>query len=142
MGSGSIAVAVDDPTAPDVRSLLETHLAFAREVTPPGHVHAMAVDALVAPSVTFFGARRDGVLVGVAALRRLDDSHAELKSMHTAESARGQGVGRAILDHVLTVASERGYGRLSLETGTMDAFVPARTLYASSGFVPCPPFGE
>ena len=121
---------------------MATHLAFAHAVTPAGHVHALEVDALVDPAVTFFSARRDGVLLGVAALRHLDGGHAELKSMHTAEPARGQGIGRAIVDHVLAIAVDRGYERVSLETGTGVAFLPAHTLYANAGFVPCAPFGE
>jgi putative acetyltransferase len=135
-------IAVDDPRDDDVRTLLDRHLAFAREVTPPDHDHAMEVDDLVGPAVTFFSARRDGVLLGLGALKELDDSHAELKSMHTSEAARGQGVGRAMVDHLLAVAADRSYQRVSLETGTMDVFAPARSLYAKVGFEPCAPFGE
>jgi len=80
--------------------------------------------------------------VGIGALKRLDASHAEVKSMHTSEAARGQGVGRAMVDHLLAVAAERNYQRVSLETGTMDAFAPARSLYTKVGFAPCEPFGE
>ena len=137
-----LLIAIDDPRVEDVRALLETHLAFAREVTPPGHVHALDIDGLVDPAVTFFSARGDGVLVGIGALKRLDGSHAELKSMHTAQAARGQGVGRAMVDHLLAVAAARGFQRVSLETGTMGAFAPARSLYATVGFTPCEPFGE
>jgi putative acetyltransferase len=135
-------IAADDPRSEDVRSLLERHLAFAHEVTPVGHVHALDVDRLVDPSVTFFSARRAGVLVGVGALRRLDDSHAELKSMHTMEAARGQGVGTAMVARILEFAARSNYERVSLETGTMEAFAPARSLYARAGFVPCEPFGD
>jgi len=78
-----VVIAVDDPRRDDVRALLEAHLAFSRAVTPPGHVHALEIDGLLDPAVTFFSARRDGVLVGIGALKRLDDSHAEVKSMHT-----------------------------------------------------------
>jgi putative acetyltransferase len=137
-----LVIAVDDPRIDDVRTLLDRHLAFALEVSPPDHVHAMEVDDLVDPAVTFFSARRDCVLLGVGALKRLDESHAELKSMHTSEAARGQGVGRAIVDHLLAVAADRRYQRVSLETGTMDAFAPARSLYTKVGFEPCAPFGE
>src|SRR5882724_1720688 len=137
-----VVIAVDDPRVDDVRALLEAHLAFSRAVTPPGHVHALGIEGLLDPAVTFFSARRDGVLVGIGALKRLDDSHAEVKSMHTSESARGQGVGRAMVDHLLAVAAEQSYERVSLETGTMDAFAPARSLYTKVGFVPCTPFGE
>jgi len=105
-------------------------------------VHALDTAGLLDPAVTFFSARRGGVLLGVGALKRLDRSQAELKSMHTVEAARGQGVGRAMVEHLLSVAVDRGYLRVSLETGTMEAFAAARLLYASAGFVPCEPFGE
>jgi putative acetyltransferase len=82
------------------------------------------------------------VLLGVGALKRLDEAHAELKSMHTSEAARSQGVGRAMVDHLLAVAADGRYQRVSLETGTMDAFAPARSLYTKVGFRPCAPFGE
>lgn len=134
---------VDDPRADDVRALLERHLAFAHEVTPPGHVHALDVDGLLDPAVTFFSARAaDGALLGVVALRRIDDAHAELKSMHVAESARGQGLGRVLLQRLLDAARGRGYARVSLETGAMPAFAAARRLYESAGFTGCPPFGD
>jgi putative acetyltransferase len=135
-------IAPDDPLAEDVRALLAVHLAFAREVTPEGHVHALDLDGLLDPAVTFFSARRDGELLGVGALRRLDDGHAEIKSMHITAAARGQGVGRAMVDHLLATAAARGHRRVSLETGTDDAFVPARALYAGAGFVPCEPFAD
>jgi putative acetyltransferase len=136
-----LVISTDDPRAKDVRELLETHLKFSREVTPAVHVHALDVEGLLDPSVTFYSARRAGALLGVGALRRLDPSHAEIKSMHTSREARGQGVGRAMVEHLLGVATRTGYGRVSLETGTMDAFMPARTLYGRVGFKPCGPFG-
>lgn len=135
-------IEVDDPRRDDVRALLEQHLAFAREVTPPEDVHALDLDGLLDPSVTFYSLRVDGELLGVGALKELAPGHAELKSMHTAKAARRRGVGRAIVDHLLAVAASRGVRRVSLETGAMDAFAPARALYASVGFVPCGPFGD
>jgi len=135
-----LVIADDDPRLEDVRALLRRHLTFSHEVTPPGHVHALDIDALLRPSVTFFSARRDGVLLGIAALKRLDDSHVELKSMHINEAARGQGIGTAMVEHLLAVAAARNYARVSLETGTMDAFAPARALYKKIGFLPCEPF--
>lgn len=135
-----LVISVDDPGADDVRALLERHLAFAREMTPPEHVHALEVDNLLHPAITFFSARRAGLLLGVGALSRLNDAHAELKSMHTEEAARGLGVGRAIVDHILVFAAVQNYERVSLETGTMEAFAPARFLYTKVGFVPCKPF--
>jgi putative acetyltransferase len=135
-------IAIDDPRAADERALLERHLAFAASHSPPEDVHALDADALVDPGVTFFGFRRNGELLGVAALKQLDEDHAELKSMHTADTARAAGIGRALLDHLLAVARERGVRRVSLETGSMAAFAPARSLYARAGFTPCGPFGD
>jgi putative acetyltransferase len=135
-------ISIDDPRAPDVRSLLATHLTFARAPTPPEDAHALDVDGLLDASVTFFSFRRDGVLLALGALQRLDPDHAEVKSMHTVEAARGQGIGRAMIEHLITVAREAGYRRLSLETGSMAEFAPARALYASAGFQPCEPFGH
>ena len=137
-----LEIEAERPTTADVRQLLERHLAFSHEVTPAGHVHALDVDGLLDPSVTFFAARRGGVLLGVGAIRELAPDHGELKSMHTAESARRQGVGRAMLDHLVGIAHARGYRRVSLETGTGGAFVPAQTMYLRAGFEPCEPFGE
>jgi len=138
----AIDISVEDPVAQDVVSLLERHVAFAREVTPAGGVFALDVEALRAPDITFFCARAEGTLVGVAALHHLDDEHGEIKSMHTAAEARGRGVGRTLVTHLVEVARRRDYRRVSLETGNFDAFEPARRLYASCGFVPCPPYGE
>ena len=134
------AIASDDPRADDVRKLLEVHLAFANEHSPPEDVHALDVGGLLDASVSFFSFRRDGRLLGVGALKCLDAHHAEVKSMHTVAAARGQGVARAMLQHLIGVARDRGFMRLSLETGTMEAFEPARSLYAAAGFVPCGPF--
>jgi putative acetyltransferase len=130
----------DDPRNADVRTLLERHLAFANEHSPPEDVHALDIDGLLHPSISFFSYRVEGELLGVGALKHLDDGHAELKSMHTSAEARGRGVGRAMLDHLVALARVRGYRRVSLETGTMDAFAPARAMYAKAGFVSCPPF--
>jgi putative acetyltransferase len=136
------AIAIDDPRADDVRALLERHLTFARANTAPEDIYALEVDGLVEPSITFFSLRVEGRVLGVAALKHLDDEHGEIKSMHTAEEARGLGVGRALVDHILAVARERGLRRLSLETGSGPAFEPARALYASAGFTPCGPFAD
>ena len=135
-------IAVDDPGAADVRALLATHLTFSHQHSPPEDVHALDVDRLLDPAVTFFSYREGGRLLAVGALRRLDGEHAEVKSMHTASEARGRGIGRAVLAHLVAEARARGYRRLSLETGTMAAFAPARALYVSAGFVPCEPFGS
>lgn len=135
-------LSVEDPRAGDVGSLLERHLEFARSQTPPEDAHALDRTGLLDPSVTLFGFRRDGELLALGALKHLDEDHAEVKSMHTAQSVRGQGIGRRILDHLIGAARQRGYRRISLETGSMEAFRPARTLYAAAGFKPCPPFAD
>lgn len=139
---GDLVIAPEDPRAPDVLRLLDAHLEFAHEHSPPEEVFALPADGLARPDVRLFGAREHGVLLGLGALRRLDATHAELKSMHTAEHARGRGVGRAVVRHLLEVARADGCTRVSLETGSMVAFAPARQLYATEGFVRCPPFGE
>jgi putative acetyltransferase len=133
-------IAVDDPRKPDVRALLELHLALMLSATPPEHAFALDVDGLLDPAITFCSLRADGELLGVGALKRLDAAHAEIKSMHTAQHARGRGVGRAMLGHLLDLARSGGYRRVSLETGTVAEFAPARALYASAGFVACGPF--
>jgi putative acetyltransferase len=135
-------IAVDDPRQPDVRALLERHLEFALAQTPPEHSFALDLDELLDPAITFFSVRGYGRLLGIGAIKRLGPHHAEIKSMHTAEAARGRGIGRAMLIHLLEVARTRGFHRVSLETGTMAAFGPARALYDSAGFIPCGPFAD
>lgn len=135
-------ISVDDPRAPDVRELLGRHLEFANLHSPPEHIHALDIEGLLDPAVTFFSLRRGGELLAVAALKQLDPRHAEVKSMHTAQAARGRGLARALVEHLLQVARERGCTRVSLETGAVPAFAPARALYASVGFQPCGPFGD
>ncbi len=134
-------IGIDDPRRDDVRRLLEQHRTFASGVMPPEGVHVLDPDARD-DTLTFFSLRVDGELLGIAALRQLDPAHAELKSMHTTAAARGRGVGRALVDYLVAVAADRGVRRVSLECGSGPAFVPARTLYASAGFVPCGPFGD
>ena len=129
-----------DAGSPAALALIERHLAFARANSPPEDVHALEVTGLQERDVTFFGIRSGDALVCMGALKQLDEGHGEIKSMHTAEEARGRGVGRAMLDHLLAVARARGYGRVSLETGTMAAFEPARALYAAARFGVCEPF--
>jgi len=133
-------IAVADPRDDDVGVLLARHLEFARSCTPPEAVFALDADALLDPRVTLFGARESGVLLGIGGIKELDTAHGEVKSMHTAAEARGRGIGRAIVEHLLAIATERGYHRLSLETGSQAEFAPARRLYAACGFIPCGPF--
>lgn len=135
-------IEVDDLSGADVRALLAEHLADMHAASPPESVHALDLDALRAPEVTFVAAREDGLLLGCGALKELDPSHGELKSMRTAAAARGRGVAAAVLAHLLAVARDRGYRRVSLETGAEDVFAPARRLYARHGFTPCAPFAD
>jgi putative acetyltransferase len=132
----------DDPRAPDVRALLERHLEFCHQHTAPQDVSALDVDALLDPGVSFFSCREDGALLGVGALKRLDQRHAEIKSMHTAREARGRGVARELVAFLVDRARSQGFERISLETGSMAAFAPARALYASAGFEPCERFAD
>lgn len=135
-------IAIDDPARADVLALLAEHLADMHATSPPESVHALDVDALRVPAVTFWTARRDGVLLGCAALKELEPDHGEVKSMRTATAARGAGVATALLRHVVAEAEDRGYARLSLETGSQDFFAPARRLYARHGFTECGPFAD
>ena len=131
-----------DPTQPDVIRLLQAHLDHAREWSLPENVRVLDAARLADEGVRFFTARNQGRLVGIGALAPYEDRHAEIKSMHTLEEARERGVGRALLERLLGTAIEQEYRRVSLETGTGDAFSSARRLYARAGFKTCPPFGE
>jgi putative acetyltransferase len=113
-----------------------------RSQSPPEDVHALDIDGLLDPAVTFISFRDDGQLFGVGALKELDPGHGELKSMHTAQAARGRGTGRAMLSHLIQTARDRGYTRLSLETGSAEGFQPALSLYKSAGFRYCEPFAD
>ena len=127
---------------PRVVALLRTHLTRARAETAAGSSHALDLSGLRAAGMTFWSAWEGDEVVGVGALKRLSADHGEVKSMHTAESARGRGVGSAMLRHIMAAARARGMSRLSLETGSWRYFEPARALYARHGFVECGPFGE
>jgi putative acetyltransferase len=138
----NLVIAVDDPLAADVRELVSRHLDFARSLSPPENVFALDADGLLDPAVTVYSCRRSGELLAIGALKHLSDHHGELKSMHTARPARRLGLGRAMLGHLIGVARERGYRLLSLETGSMDGFAPARALYATAGFTVCGAFAS
>ena len=143
MSDMELAIRVDDPRAEDVRELLAVHLGFARGVTPLEYSFALDLDQLVGPGITFFSARRGGQLAGIAALKRLDATHGELKSMHTREAERGRGAGRALVEHILgAFAQGAGYRQVSLETGATEDFAAARRLYARVGFTACAAFAD
>ena len=130
---------LDDPR---VVELVRYHVTSAREVTPPGSAHAFDLSGLKAPDVTFWTMWDEDTLVGMGALKRLDERHGEVKSMHTSKERRRSGAARTMLAHIIDTARARGMSRLSLETGSFEFFRPARELYRSHGFVECEPFGE
>ena len=134
-------IEVDDVSRPQVLALLEEHLRNMYEITPADQVFAFDAKKLRAPGVTFWTAWKDDVLLGCAALKELSPTEGEVKSMRTPARLRRQGVGRALLNHVLQVARQRSYRQLFLETGSHPAFLPAQTLYRSVGFRECGPFG-
>jgi putative acetyltransferase len=131
----------DDLRRPEVRALLREHLSNMYSLSPPDSVHALGLDGLKGPDVTFWTVWEDAVLLGCGALKELDPTHGEVKSMRTPAHMRRRGAGRAVLTHILAEARARGYRRVSLETGSMAAFTPAQKLYESFGFVYCGPFG-
>jgi len=135
-------IELDDLRRPALHALLAEHLAQMRATSPPESVHALDLDRLRAPGITVWSIWEGDTLLGCGALKQLDAQHGEIKSMRTAQDQRRRGAGRAMLDHLISEARRRGYRRLSLETGTQPAFEAARTLYRSSGFIACPPFGD
>jgi len=134
-------IEVDDLSRPEVRALLVEHLQNMHELSPPESVHALDIDGLKAPDVTFWTVWNGSELLGCGALKELGGNHGEIKSMRTPAARRKQGAGRLLLSHIIEVARTRGYERLSLETGSMDAFKPAQRLYERHGFSYCGPFG-
>ncbi|GEB45107.1 N-acetyltransferase [Microbacterium testaceum] len=135
-----LVIRPDDLSGDATRALVAAHLAGMLENTPVESVHALDVDRLTADGITVWSAWVDDELAGIGACKDLDRDRAELKSMRVAEGFLGQGIGRAILRHIMDDARERGIRSLWLETGSTDDFVPARRLYASEGFVECPAF--
>jgi putative acetyltransferase len=135
-------IETDDLTRPEVIALLNEHLSNMFELSPPESVHALDLDKLRQPEISFWTAWDDGGLLGCGALKELAPGHGEVKSMRTPSARRRTGAGRALLAHIVAVANERRYQRLSLETGSSDAFLPAQKLYESAGFVRCGPFGS
>ncbi|HXZ67416.1 MAG TPA: GNAT family N-acetyltransferase [Alphaproteobacteria bacterium] len=135
-------IRIDDLRGPEIARLLGRHLEFCRQTSPPESVHALDLDALRQPDVTFWTAW-DGVdLLGCGALKEIDPSHGEIKSMHTAAEHRGKGVASRLLQRIVNEARSRRYRRLSLETGSMNEFAPARSLYSRFGFMETRPFAD
>jgi len=135
-----ITITEESPTGADLRLLFERHTADMHADTPPESIHMMDASELAIPEVRFFVMRDVGMPVGMGAFKRIDDGHAEIKSMHVLVEMRGRGLSRRMLQHLLDEAKATGYRRLSLETGVQPTFIAARALYAKAGFTECPPF--
>lgn len=136
----SYTIKIDDLSDSRIAQFLEEHLKDMRAVSPPESKHALDLEGLKKPEITFWSVWNDDELVGCGAIKLLDDIHAELKSMRTSPKHRGAGVGRMLLRHIISQARERGIKRISLETGAMSFFDAARALYKKNGFESCAPF--
>ena len=139
---GEYSIREDDLTGPEIAALLRLHLDEMHSWSPLESVHAMPIERLRQADVTFYSVWDGEVLAACGAIKHLSDRHGELKSMRADPEYRGRGAGKAVLQHLLQVARDRGYARVSLETGKPEMFLPARRLYESYGFAKCPPFGD
>jgi len=138
-----MSIQIENPQSADVVALLQEHLQDMAAHSPPESVHALDLTALQSPDITFLTARTEALeLQGCVALKTLTPEHGELKSMRTASQHLRRGVAAELLRHAINMAKTQGMTRISLETGTPEAFLPARTLYLRCGFVTCPPFGD
>jgi putative acetyltransferase len=126
----------------DVISLLKEHHEDMLIHSPPESVHALDLSALEAPNITFWSFWLDNKLAGVGALKEINKTHGEIKSMRTSSDHLRKGIAGKLLNHIINQANIRSYNRLSLETGTMDVFLPAQKLYQQFGFEACQPFGN
>ncbi|EKO3860409.1 GNAT family N-acetyltransferase [Vibrio harveyi] len=135
-------IKIDDLSGGEVIELLEEHLVDMYATSPPESVHALDVDALKSPDITFFSGWVNGELQGCLAIKQLNPHHVELKSMRTSSSSRKSGVATKLLTHALNTAIDKGYRKVSLETGTQQFFQPARNLYEKFGFTYCEPFAN
>ena len=136
----NLRIKVDELSSAEVADFLEEHIREMKAVSPPESKHALDLDGLRKPEVTFWTVWNDGNLIGCGAIQELSVDHAEIKSMRTDNSCRGKGVASRLLQHILNEAKLRGYHRISLETGSMPFFEPARNLYTKYGFKNCAPF--
>jgi putative acetyltransferase len=135
-------IKIDDLSGSEIYELLQEHLRSMALHSPPESIHALDIEELRQPEITFWTVRENGELLGCGALKELDAQHAEIKSMRTSSLHLRKGVAKNLLKHILEEARRRGYSRLSLETGSMEAFEPARKLYANFGFTYCEPFAD
>jgi len=140
--AGAVEFRIDDLSGSATQDLVAAHLAQMHDQSPPESVHALDLDGLRAPGVTFWSAWIGDEIVGCGALKRLDEQRAEIKSMRVADGWTRRGLGRAILDHLMVEARRAGFSTLWLETGSTDDFVAARAMYERAGFTYCPPFED
>ena len=142
MQQSELKIAVDDLSGPQIRDFLAEHVLQMRSITPLESKHALDLDALRQPGITFWSVMDGDILVGCGAIKKLDASHAEVKSMRSAPARQRSGIASLLLDHIITEASRMGFARLSMETGSTEFFLPARNLYRKFGFEYCGPFAD
>jgi len=142
MAESQMEIRLDDLQSREVEQFLDAHVQEMKAVSPPESKHALDIESLRRPEITFWSVWEKNFMVGCGALKELCSDQAEIKSMRTLEAGRGKGVASLLLRHMSQVAKERGYVQLSLETGSFPFFIPARRLYAKFGFLPCGPFGD
>ena len=135
-------IVTDDLTGPEIARFLDEHVQEMLSITPPESKHALDLDGLRRPEVTFWSVMDDDALVGCGAIKRLDASHAEVKSMRTASARKRSGIASLLLRYIITEAGRMGLTRLSLETGAHEFVLPARRLYEKFGFGYCEPFAD
>lgn len=138
----TLKIVVDDLSGPEIAGFLDAHVQQMRSLTPLESKHALDLDSLRKPDITFWSASDDGALVGCGAIKRLDAGHAELKSMRTRPTRQRSGIASQLLEHIIAEAQCMGFARLSLETGAAEFFLPARRLYEKFGFHYCDPFAD
>ncbi|MDA4136819.1 MAG: GNAT family N-acetyltransferase [Thaumarchaeota archaeon] len=135
-------VRIDDLKGHKIQLFLKDHLEDMTLHSPPESTHALNLGGLLKPEITFWSIWDEDELMGCGALKELTPQHGEIKSMRTAPAHRSKGVATMMLNHILEEAKRRSYSRVSLETGSMGAFVPAHRLYAKFGFKECGPFAD
>jgi putative acetyltransferase len=137
-----VKIMVDDLSGPEIAAFLQEHVEQMRAITPLESKHALDLDGLRKPEITFWTVWDENTLVGCGAIKSLDPGHAELKSMRTATARKRSGVASLLLEHIIAEATRRGFARMSLETGSAEFFAPARRLYEKFGFTYCDPFAD
>jgi putative acetyltransferase len=137
-----VKIVVDDLSGPEIAEFLNEHVQEMRSTTPPESKHALDLDGLRKPEITFWSVRDGDTLMGCGAIKRLDTDHAEVKSMRTTPTRKRSGIASLLLEHIITETKRMGFTRLSLETGATEFFLPARKLYEKFGFDYCGPFAD